>query len=728
LQLQATSNLSADMYVIDVGTGRCAGMGPRSAAMGVLNGGQGGAGGTAAGNGANGVANEAAHTARVGHAAIPLDAHTLYVSGGWNGRRYVTSGLLVDLRHKQLLFEALTTATSNGVGGKLQLQPRVLPPPRRDHALVSVGSGRHKRLYLIGGFQGEENLADVWECRLVRMPKLPAVGGGGITAAAAPSKRGPAQWTWSPFVLAPGSSRPSPRRGHSCAVVGHKIWLFGGATGYSSFQNDVHVLDTRARTWTSYPSSAFAGTTPAPRAWHSCVAVGGDPSAAPSSSRRSSSESSGYLLLFGGAGPRASFFNDLHLLDTKAMRWYALVQSSEQTEARIDAAMANGGSGGAAAIAKLPPPDDMPGPRASHSACMIGSRLYIHGGFVPVSVHSSSEVQTQVRPCFELFELDTFLPPEVLNPSLVAPVPGTRADEDEDDERHDSEDDSSDDDDDDEEDAEGDECGGAGRKDGKDGGGAGGAVAKVTTTGSSAPTKLASVAEDDDAAAAAVAAATAAAAEASAQQQQQSGSPSKKHPGIPDAQAPEGWLALSSSSTLPTNTNASAPARGGAPTPSQWSRRFVRLEKHSLLAYHPEPRTATAGSSSTGTGTSIMPVERDGLVKLWTDVAASVGVVDGHRGGAGVAGGLTGAGGGVGGAGGVLGTGAADTLDWMVAEAGLAGLTSMALIPSSAGGAGGGGGTSGGAGAGVAVAQLHGQLLGRLLSEPGDTRYTAFMT
>lgn len=42
---------------------------------------------------------------------------------------------------------------------------------------------------------------------------------------------------------------PPPRWGHTAAVIGEKLIVFGGHNG-SRMLNDLHVLDTSCMTWT----------------------------------------------------------------------------------------------------------------------------------------------------------------------------------------------------------------------------------------------------------------------------------------------------------------------------------------------------------------------------------------------------------------------------------------------------------------------------------------------
>jgi hypothetical protein len=98
----------------------------------------------------------------------------------------------------------------------------------------------------------------------------------------------------------------------------------------------------------------LSGSTPSARAWATSAVLGE------------------FVLLWGGVGA-AGFLGDLHLLDTRAKRWYNLFQSTSS-----------------------------PSPRASAAFALVGSTLWMHGGLE----HTGGVV----RPSDELWMLETFLP------------------------------------------------------------------------------------------------------------------------------------------------------------------------------------------------------------------------------------------------------------------------------------------------------------------------------
>ncbi|KAK3325829.1 hypothetical protein B0H66DRAFT_140209 [Apodospora peruviana] len=74
---------------------------------------------------------------------------------------------------------------------------------------------------------------------------------------------------------------PAPRVGHATAVIGHRIFLFGGRGGPDMTPLDeggrVWVFDTRTHQWTFldpvYPGSTATVSVPEPRSYHSAVAT-----------------------------------------------------------------------------------------------------------------------------------------------------------------------------------------------------------------------------------------------------------------------------------------------------------------------------------------------------------------------------------------------------------------------------------------------------------------------
>jgi len=114
-----------------------------------------------------------------------------------------------------------------------------LPPPRRDHSLVSDG----ERLVLFGG-RGESVLGDLWSSDLdgKRRPQAPA-------------------WT---EITAEGG--PSARFGHNAIwdEQGARMIVFGGQDS-GSFFGDAWAFEPAAGTWTAFDVNIDASPRPEPR-------------------------------------------------------------------------------------------------------------------------------------------------------------------------------------------------------------------------------------------------------------------------------------------------------------------------------------------------------------------------------------------------------------------------------------------------------------------------------
>lgn len=134
---------------------------------------------------------------------------------------------------------------------------------------------------------------------------------------------------------------PSARGGHTAVLAGASVIIFGVScsqghyfggqkTGFK-YLNDTVVLDVNANVWTR---PRISGTSPAARYGHTAVLAGAR------------------MVIFGGRGDGGVYFRDLHALDPNTMTWF------------------QGPEGGAA------PPGKM-----NHSATMIGSKMFVFGGW-----------------------------------------------------------------------------------------------------------------------------------------------------------------------------------------------------------------------------------------------------------------------------------------------------------------------------------------------------------
>ncbi|XP_073337202.1 host cell factor 2 [Pagrus major] len=158
------------------------------------------------------------------------------------------------------------------------------------------------------------------------------------------------RWLWK--KLKPRAPRnglpPCPRIGHSFTLVGNKCYLFGGLANDSEdpngnvprYMSDFYELELQsvsgARGW-NIPETK--GNGPSARESHASVAYAG--------------LGSPKLYIFGGM--RGCRLNDLWQLDLDTMVW-----STPQTRG------------------------SMPLPRSLHSATVIGNKMYVFGGWIPV--------------------------------------------------------------------------------------------------------------------------------------------------------------------------------------------------------------------------------------------------------------------------------------------------------------------------------------------------------
>ncbi|KAL2941001.1 Acyl-CoA-binding domain-containing protein 4 [Bienertia sinuspersici] len=245
------------------------------------------------------------------------------------------------------------------------------------------------------------------------------------------------QWVAPPV----SGQRPRPRYEHGAAVIGEKMYVYGGNHN-GRYLNDLQVLDLRAWSWSrvevktgiqtpegqsSIQSIPCAGHTLIP--WgNKLLSVAGhtkDPSEAlqvrvfdtqtctwsilktygkPPVSRGGHSVTlvSSSLVIFGGQNANRSLLNDLHLLDLETMTWDEFDAAGVPPSPRSDHAAAVhaeryllifGGGSHAACFNDLHVLDlqamewsrpiqqgDIPTPRAGHAGVTIGESWFIVGG------------------------------------------------------------------------------------------------------------------------------------------------------------------------------------------------------------------------------------------------------------------------------------------------------------------------------------------------------------
>lgn len=135
-------------------------------------------------------------------------------------------------------------------------------------------------------------------------------------------------------------------------MVGDTVYLFGG----NDFRrppgpnNELYKLDTSSNEfyWTKVPNS---GRWPEPRSNHTATAI-----------------SPTKMLIFGGFRSSSVRYNDVWILDTSTDEWSQ--PAPGVTEVRPDGEV----------VFKRSWPD-VPSPRGAHSATLVGTQLYIFGGY-----------------------------------------------------------------------------------------------------------------------------------------------------------------------------------------------------------------------------------------------------------------------------------------------------------------------------------------------------------
>ena len=159
------------------------------------------------------------------------------------------------------------------------------------------------------------------------------------------------RWEWKRLKPRPPKNGlpPCPRLGHSFTIVGNKAFLFGGLandsddhkTNIPRYLNDLYTLELKSNNTLQWEIPATYGSCPPPRESHSAIAVANKDGSSPK------------LIVYGGmSGCR---LGDLWILNIDSMTWL---------KPHI-----NGPS---------------PLPRSLHSATLIGHRMYIFGGWVPL--------------------------------------------------------------------------------------------------------------------------------------------------------------------------------------------------------------------------------------------------------------------------------------------------------------------------------------------------------
>ncbi|XP_076676547.1 host cell factor isoform X3 [Andrena cerasifolii] len=191
-------------------------------------------------------------------------------------------------------------------------------------------------------------------------------------------------------------SPPCPRLGHSFTLIGNRVFLFGGLANDSNdpknniprYLNDLYTLELLPNGATAWDVPQTHGHAPPPRESHTGVAY----------TDRNTGKSC--LVIYGGmSGCR---LGDLWFLDVDSMTWNKPVVHGPT-----------------------------PLPRSLHTATLIGHRMYVFGGWVPLVVDdvkvATHEKEWKCTSTLACLNLETLTWEQLTVDSLEENVPRARA-------------------------------------------------------------------------------------------------------------------------------------------------------------------------------------------------------------------------------------------------------------------------------------------------------------
>ena len=141
---------------------------------------------------------------------------------------------------------------------------------------------------------------------------------------------------------------PSARRGHTINVLGpagkQRLYVWGGWRGIAPVKNSLKYFDIHTRSW---GLAASGGRAPDARWAHTATAI----------------HNGAQMIVFGGEGAEDHYYNDLHLLDATpdAEKWYTLGVEGHTVP--------------------NDPEKRLPPARLGHTATLLGSAIYVFGGY-----------------------------------------------------------------------------------------------------------------------------------------------------------------------------------------------------------------------------------------------------------------------------------------------------------------------------------------------------------
>ncbi|CEG48058.1 Kelch repeat-containing proteins [Plasmopara halstedii] len=254
------------------------------------------------------------------HTATAISAHELLVFGGYDGRRNHNALHLLDVRRR--------------TWRELSHETRGRAPAGRNGHTATLAE---RKLFILGGWLGSGPLAAA-DLHVLHLNTL-TWEQPELTATLGPCNMHTADYVHhlrSILVFRGGDGReylndlhalqidsmmwtsvrtrgraPAPRANHSSALVGNNLLVFGGWDGRQRL-NDIHVLDTRNMTWSGVADEFKVDTRhyvapPLPRAGMTMV------------------RHKNRLFIFGGSGPSAKCYDDLHVYDPSKHQWVETV-------------------------------------------------------------------------------------------------------------------------------------------------------------------------------------------------------------------------------------------------------------------------------------------------------------------------------------------------------------------------------------------------------------------
>ncbi|KAI5729946.1 hypothetical protein M8J76_008293 [Diaphorina citri] len=175
------------------------------------------------------------------------------------------------------------------------------------------------------------------------------------------------KWEWKRLKPKPPrfGSPPCPRLGHSFTLIGNKVYLFGGLansggdetkpTPSYKYLDDFYTLELKSGHTTVWDMPGTYGGLPSPRESHTACSW-------------TDEYKNTKLIIYGGmSGNRLS---DLFMLDINSMTWQKPQILGPQ-----------------------------PLPRSLHTACVIGDRMFIFGGWVPILKDESRSLHEKEWKC-----------------------------------------------------------------------------------------------------------------------------------------------------------------------------------------------------------------------------------------------------------------------------------------------------------------------------------------